>query len=414
MSNVTLETELPKTPESNPRNDIKIRNARILVVDDSDLIRELIGACLMTDGYYNICYAENGQDALEVIELQTPDLIILDLEMPVMDGFELCKELRSRQETASIPILIQSGRDTAADITRAFDYGASDMVVKPIKKFEILARTKVHLEHRFFVEKLTDFHDRVASELEQARKLQLDICPSEEELASFKKLYGLDIGWHYEPSSELGGDIGGLYPIDETHVAFFIADFSGHGVAAALNTFRMQIWLSSLSKHYKEPDKILQKLNNFLNENLKRGSYATMLFGYIDLAAGSLSYSAAGTQPPLVQNGDSDPEFVLCSSKGMPLGLRPNWEYELKTIPFAVNSKLILYSDALVEVEHLLGEFLGDEGLKDEVNEIWQQDLAKEERLPELIRRFHLRAGATADDDLTIIYIENTGNTDGP
>ena len=289
MTNLTLEAEATEAPDRSPKHDIKIRNARILVVDDSDLIRELIGACLMTDGYYNICYAENGQDALEVIELETPDLIILDLEMPVMDGFELCKELRSRQSTASIPILIQSGRDTAADITRAFDYGASDMVVKPIKKFEILARTKVHLEHRFFVEKLTDFHDRVASELEQARKLQLDICPSEEELASFRDLYGLNIGWHYEPSSELGGDIGGLYPIDETHVAFFIADFSGHGVAAALNTFRMQTWLASLSQHYMQPDEMLKILNNFLYENLKRGTYATMLFGCIDLKGETLS-----------------------------------------------------------------------------------------------------------------------------
>ncbi|MEP4192173.1 MAG: response regulator, partial [Sneathiella sp.] len=239
MANPDLEVPTPEPVERRPKHDIKIRNAKILVVDDSDLIRELIGACLMTDGYYNISYAENGQDALEVIELETPDLIILDLEMPVMDGFELCKELRARQKTASIPILIQSGRDTADDITRAFDYGASDMVVKPIKKFEILARTKVHLEHHFFVEKLTDFHNRVASELEQARKLQLDICPNEEELESFRTLYGLAVGWYYEPSSELGGDIGGIYPIDENHVAFFIADFSGHGVAAALNTFRM-------------------------------------------------------------------------------------------------------------------------------------------------------------------------------
>ena len=97
----------------------------------------------------------------------------------------------------------------------------------------------------------------------------------------------------------------------------------------------------------------------------------------------------------------------------MPLGLRPNWEYELKTVPFRQGSKLILYSDALVEVEHLLGEFLGDEGLKNEVNEIWHQDIEPDERLSELIRRFHMRAGTTADDDLTIIYIENTGKADG-
>ena len=391
-------------------HNVKIKNARILVVDDSDLIRELIGACLMTDGYYNICYAENGRDALEVIDLETPDLIILDLEMPVMDGFELTKELRSRSDTAAVPILIQSGRDTAADITRAFEFGASDMVVKPIKKFEILARTKVHLEHRFLVEKLTDFHDRVANELEQARRLQLDICPSEEELNSFSDLYGINIGWHYEPSSELGGDIGGIYPIDETHIAFYIADFSGHGVAAALNTFRMQSWLASAAKLYTEPDKLLFHLNNFLNKNLPRGSYATMLFGCIDIAANTLNYASAGTQPPLVNNSDTTDCFELRSSHGMPLGLREGWGYDLKSEPFNPGAKLLLYSDALVEVEQTPGQFLGDEGLLEEVNEIWSsEDLTDKERLPELIKRFHIRAGKTADDDLTIICLEHLG-----
>ncbi|MFT6557600.1 SpoIIE family protein phosphatase [Sneathiella sp.] len=394
------------------RHDVKIKNARILVVEDSDLIRELIGACLMTDGYFNISYAENGQDALEVIELQVPDLIVLDLEMPIMDGFELCKELRSRQSTASIPILIQSGRDTAADITRAFDLGATDMIVKPIKKFEILARTKVHLEHRFFVEKLTDFHDRVASELEQARQLQLDICPSKEELISFHSLYGLRIGWHYEPSSELGGDIGGIYPIDENRIAFYIADFSGHGVAAALNTFRMQTWLSSSANLYSSPDLLLKALNQFLYQSLPRGSYATMLFGCLDLTNNVLEYSAAGTQPPLLKQSSAPFDlFSLFESKGMPLGLRPDWDYALNIVDFPIGAQLILYSDALVEVDLTDGGFLGEKGLEQEVNEIWKthHEHSPTKCLSELIDRFHRRAGSNANDDLTIIHIKNEG-----
>ena len=137
-----------------PSEHVDLTQAKILVVDDSPLIRELIGACLATDDYQNISYAGDGLDALEQIDKEMPDLIILDLEMPRMDGFEVCKRLRDNPKTANIPILIQSGRDTAADITRAFDYGASDMVVKPVKKFEILARTKVHLQKRMLLQKL--------------------------------------------------------------------------------------------------------------------------------------------------------------------------------------------------------------------------------------------------------------------
>jgi len=387
-----------------------IYDSHILVVDDSALIRELIGACLMSAGYTKIQYAVDGKNALEVIKDNVPDLIILDLEMPVMDGFELCKQLRAQPETKSLPILIQSGRDTAADITRAFEYGASDMVVKPVKKYEILARTKVHLENKIFVAKLTAFHDRVASELEQARHLQLDICPTPAELDSYRDNFGLDIGWHYEPSSELGGDIGGILPISKNKIAFYIADFSGHGVAAALNTFRLQTWLSAAHHLYQQPDTLLSELNNFLNRNLPSGSYATMMFFCLDIEKQELTYSAAGSQPPLMQIPNQAQDFHLCSSKGMPLGLRAGWEYSLIKLPFKINSKLMLYSDALVEVCTKTGEFLGDEGLRDEVSHIWQEGIAPDAILSQLVSRFHHRLGTGAADDLTIIYLENKGH----
>lgn len=390
-----------------------IKEARILVVDDSDLIRELIGACLMTEGYNNICFAENGQDALEVISLELPDLIILDLEMPVMDGFELCQLLRSAKATSSIPILIQSGRDTASDITRAFEYGASDMIVKPIKKFEIIARAKVHLEHRFYVAELTDFHDRVTSELEQARQLQLDICPSKMDIDALQEKYALKIGWHFEPSSELGGDIGGIYPVNDSKVAFYLADFSGHGVAAALNTFRLHSWLASESKLYENPDQLLTKLGSFLNTNLKTGCYATMLFGCIDLQNNEIVYASAGIQPPLLQGSDPSSEFTMLNSNGMPLGLSANWEYERKTAPFEKGAKIMLYSDALVEVEASTGEMLGEEGLSREVAELWVQPFSHTEKIKKIAENFQNRLVGQAPDDLTIIYLENSGVNNG-
>lgn len=381
--------------------------AKILVVDDSVLIRELIGACLFSAGYSNIQYSKDGKEALGSVEREVPDLIILDLEMPVMDGFEVCKALRSKPETRNVPILIQSGRDTAADITRAFEYGASDMVVKPIKKYEILARTKVHLENKLFVARLEAFHDRVASELEQARRLQLDICPTPTELNEYRQRLNLNIGWHYEPSSELGGDIGGIFPISDNKVAFYIADFSGHGVAAALNTFRMQTWLASSTHLYATPDKLLGKLNSFLHRNLASGSYATMMFFCLDLNKQELSYAAAGSQPPLIQDPENSNDFHLASSHGMPLGLRPTWDYEEIKIPFGENCKIMLYSDALVEVKTSDNSFLGDEGLRNEVNNLWNANLDPEEILKSLVSSFHRRLQDEEADDLTIIYLEN-------
>ncbi|OUR76736.1 hypothetical protein A9Q83_13280 [Alphaproteobacteria bacterium 46_93_T64] len=400
-----IKKEKPEIPYSEDSD--AIFNSKILVVDDSALIRELFGAYLTQAGYTDIQYAENGQHALDIIDENIPDLVILDLEMPIMGGFEVCRILKSNPETKHLPILIQSGRDTASDLTKAFSHGASDMVLKPIKRYEILARVKVHLENRILVSKLTDYHDRVASELEQARQIQLDICPSKHELKNYLQAYGLDIGWHYEPSSEIGGDIGGILPIDETRIAFYIADFSGHGVAAALNTFRLQTWLTSASELYSSPDELLTKLNSFLHNNLSSGSYATMLFFCLDIEKQELTYSAAGSQPPLLQGSDGSKEFELLSSKGMPLGLRPHWDYENIKFPFEKNTKILIYSDALVEVEVEENTYLGEEGLRKEVSDLWHEEKSTEDKISQLVANFHQRMDPDNSDDLTIICLEN-------
>ncbi|WP_169569000.1 PP2C family protein-serine/threonine phosphatase [Sneathiella limimaris] len=399
----------PETQELDLSNEEQsaLFSSRILVVDDSMLIRELIGACLKAGGYQNVQFAVNGLEALEMIEEEIPDLIILDLEMPKMDGFEVCKKLRANPQTRNIPVLIESGRDTAADITKAFEFGASDMVVKPIKKYEILARTKVHLENKIYIARLQSFHDRVASELEQARKLQLDICPQQNDLKDFAERYNLDLGWHYEPSSELGGDIGGILPINEHQIAFYVADFSGHGVAASLNTFRMQTWLASASDLYAHPDQLFNELNNFLNKNLSTGSYATMLYFCLDVKEGELTYAIAGSQPPLLQNPATGPNFEIMSASGLPLGLQSGWQYKSQTIPFGANCKVIAYSDALVEVEAEHGGFLGDEGLRDDLNRHWSADQSGNQILESLVTNFHKLTFGEQPDDLTIIYLEN-------
>ncbi|GLQ06954.1 PP2C family protein-serine/threonine phosphatase [Sneathiella chinensis] len=390
------------------RTGMDISHARILIVDDSPLIRELIGACLQTEGYRNIGYAENGQDALDVIEETEPDLIILDLEMPVMDGFTLCQKLRSKDATRDIPILVESGLDSATDITRAFEYGASDMIAKPIKKYEITARTRVHLEHHFFVRALTDYHNRVASELEQARHLQFDLCPSDDDLALLEHRYGVRIRSRYEPSSELGGDIWGVLPVSDSQLAFYIADFSGHGVAAALNTFRLQTCLATLSGHYDRPAVLLNRLNTFLYRILKSGSYATMLFACLDLEAGLIRFAGAGSQPPLHMGNQPPASLQFCNSHGMPLGLRPDWEYQEYTVPFDPDMQFMLYSDALIEVEDSTGAHLGESGLCLDMQDI----LAGPERadpVKALAGRFASRLGSQAPDDLTIFLIARTG-----
>ena len=173
MNQLSVRTKDVDGPADRPAEaDAGCKDGRILVVDDSSLSRDILGACLRGAGYHDLSFAGDGRQALEAIEAQAPDLIVLDLEMPVMDGFELCHHLRQMEVGKNLPVLIQSGRDSPDDLVRAFDCGASDMVLKPIKKFELLARVRVHLEKGLILRQLMEYRERVALELKTARDMQ--------------------------------------------------------------------------------------------------------------------------------------------------------------------------------------------------------------------------------------------------
>jgi len=386
----------------------RLTNSRILVVDDSSISRDILSACLRGADYHNLSFAGDGRQALAAIDDQIPDLIILDLEMPVMDGFELCRILRQDESRKNLPVLIQSGRSSADDLVRAFECGASDMVHKPIKKFELLARVRVHLEKAMMLRQLTEYRERVARELETAREMQSALCPTPEFIQDIRQKYQVAIDWCYEPCSELGGDIWGLEVIDDHRLGFFIADISGHGVGAAMNTFRLHSVLSRRHMPADNPASYLASINTDLCGHFRPGEFATMLCGSIDNSSGKVIYASAGAPPPILMSRDSweSPEF--CPSAGLPIGLRADTEYHNHEFDFTLGSLLLLYSDALFETPVSNRGVLAEEGLIALV-----ADLAKEQRdagiFKALFREFRNRADGPLLDDLTAFCISRAG-----
>lgn len=112
-------------------------NSLILVVDDEDMTRKLLRLMLERDGFV-IAEAEDGQHALEVIAQQLPDMVILDVMMPNMDGFATCQKIRSRPESAHLPIILLSARTQAEAVHAGLQAGANRYITKPISKPELL------------------------------------------------------------------------------------------------------------------------------------------------------------------------------------------------------------------------------------------------------------------------------------
>ncbi len=380
-----------------------INDARVLVVDDNRVNRHLLSALLERGGIQRVALAEDGEQALIKIDQFQPDLILLDLMMPHLDGFEVCRRLRANPRYADMPVLVQSSLNRAEDRARAFAAGATDYVSKPINAIELLSRVRIHLQNRLLLNSLQHYRQRTAAELTLARKMQERLMPQEPQLQAVKERLGIDLAAHFEPSSELGGDFWGMHYDDRDRLVLWLVDFSGHGVGAAFNTFRLHTILNQLDFTGFEPAKFLGTLNRRLCPLLPSGQYATMLAGVIDSASDQFLYASAGAPRPMAwAPGATVP--TLGDNSGLPLGLTARAEYESRALPLAAAGRLFLYSDAAVELPVADG-ILDEAGLELLVAQHMDEPDGKA-----LLHRLlnALAAKGTYDDDLTTLVVTRT------
>ena len=147
--------------------------ARILVVDDTPANIQTLAAILKEQGY-QISVATNGQQAIEVIEKVQPDLVLMDVMMPVMDGYDACRQIKSSPSWRDLPIIFLSAKTDTADIVRGFELGAVDYVAKPFNAHELLARVNTHLTLQSLRRQFELRNAELARELEVAQELLTD------------------------------------------------------------------------------------------------------------------------------------------------------------------------------------------------------------------------------------------------
>lgn len=377
--------------------------AKILVVEDVEVNRFLVVQLLQKLGYQNVQQAENGKTALLMVAQFNPDLIILDLKMPVMDGFEFCSRLRRDQRYDHLPIIALTMLTDDAQKVKVFELGASDYITKPVQPGEMACRVRVHLEKKFLLEDLQHYQQRISQELSAAREIQARLLPNPHYVQEIERRYKLSVASRFIPSSELGGDNWGLQAIDENRLAFYMYDFSGHGVAAALNVIRMHTLIRDILQDHHEPSPVLGLLNGHLGNLLSRGEFSAMFYAVIDTQANTLSYSASSFQPPLIVNTRTG-ECTTLDGSGIPLGGLKEASYPSQQVKFEPGFALLAYSDALVE----------DRNIRDEVipmPSIYQTIAAQtptmnaENIVGALVEKYRGHTAGHQQDDLTLAML---------
>ncbi|MGA2292841.1 PP2C family protein-serine/threonine phosphatase [Bradyrhizobium sp.] len=403
--NVLVDTGKVSEPVAADR--ASILECTLLIADDDTLCRRLLAGILQKQGFRKFLFAEGGYSALQQIEQHQPDLVLLDMQMPDLSGLDVCKRIRARAALIDIPILMQTATVDRKQMGVMFAAGASDFLSKPINPSELIARVITHLERRCLLRELRDYRERTSAELEASRRMQLELLPSASLQDATASSTGLRIASYFRPSSEIGGDIWGMLPINDGSFGIFIADFTGHGVTAALNTFRLHALIHEYRHLHGDPSAFLSALNKRLATLLRLGQFATFLYVVIDHVAGRLRIASAGASPPMLMAGLQG-SSQLVEASGAPLGIAPDMQYELHEKPFAPGSMLLLYSDGLPENPDRDGNRIGEIGLLEAIDAC-EAGLTPSQLVERVCAAAGIQANVALPDDTTVICVDRRG-----
>lgn len=386
---------------------------RVLLVEDDPVGARILTRTLenVPSPVFAITHEANLTEAKAQVAASAPfDVAILDLNLPDSAGIGT---LAALQEAApSLPIVVMTGENDPGIAELALEVGAQDYLVKGETSERVVTRairyaiTRKHadLERQAISDRLNATlaaeNKRLDEESALARAMQFGLLPGQDKLAQYPQTRGLLVQSFFEPCSQIGGDLWGCAELDALRTIFYSFDFSGHGVGAALNVFRLHALLSELGGQIIDPAATLDRLNKMLVTLLPRGQYATVFLGVVDSAAGTLTWSAGGAPPPFLL--DRDGALQKLDSKGKPLGLSSTARYTNRAIPFPGGGSLFLYSDALTESPLKSGGMLGEDGLAALVERFHTPSGID---VPALIAEFIEAAEAPIEDDMTAVSV---------
>jgi sigma-B regulation protein RsbU (phosphoserine phosphatase) len=332
----------------------------LLIVDDKPANLRLLAAMLVEQGY-KVRSAINGPLALMATQAAPPDMILLDINMPEMNGYEVCERLKADESTHDIPIIFISALDETQDKVKAFTVGGVDYITKPFHLEEVLARVETHLALRRLQKQLQDANRRFEEELALAAEIQASFLPG-----AIPTIPGWQLAATLIPARETSGDFYDLIPLSDDRLGLVVADVTDKGTGAALYMALSRTLLRTYAVEYPaQPELALGATHRRILEDTNTKQFVTVFFGVLDPTTGTLTYGNAGHNPPYLFSANADVAFQELDNTGPPLGLRmfKDVTWEQRTVQLAPGDLLILYSDGVTEAQDAQEEFFDEERL---------------------------------------------------
>ncbi|WP_424767414.1 SpoIIE family protein phosphatase [Paenibacillus sp. sgz302251] len=338
----------------------------IIIVDDNATNQLIIKAILNKAGYEDLKVVSSAIELYELLDIESMaaaetniDLILMDMMMPEIDGLEACKTIQKVERYKDVPIIFVTALGDSSKMAEALDAGASDYVMKPINKMELLARIRSALRLKQEIDWHKERDKQMKVKLELAKKVQRNVLSQPIEDDKIK------ISAVYQPSSELAGDFYAWYHIDQHRYGVILLDMMGHGISSSLVCMYISSVLRDTIIRITDPELVMQELNGYMMQLYKEEEllnyYFTAIYLVVDTEKRTIEYVNAGHPAGKLLLGD---QVTLLTEGCGAIGLFESIDIRKGIIPYDEPMKIILYTDGLLDS---LGE--GEEDKLDQMIE---------------------------------------------
>ncbi len=321
---------------------------RLVVIDDNANDLQVTRRFLERKGYL-VSGATSGEEGLALVSRLIPDAVVVDYRMPVMDGFEVTRRIKSDPVLQTIPVLMLTGADAARTVVEGLGAGADDFVTKGSDTEILLARLRALLRVKRYQDQLRKLNQQITRDLQIARRVQEALVPQ----GAFHAPR-LEIRSAYMPSETLSGDFYDYFQQDE-QVYLFVADVSGHGLPAAILVSLLKSFIHTEAGAHMPLSSFMSSLNDFLFSVSLPTQFATAQLFRVD-ADGSLAFSNAAHPPFLLFRRESGQTEVF-EQPGHLLGAMPKMTFDEHTLKVAPGDTLFVYTDGLTDRRNEAGDF---------------------------------------------------------
>lgn len=320
----------------------------ILIADDAMMNRALVKNVLFSKlEDVQFVEAENGVEVLKIVSEQDIHLIILDLIMPLKDGYETLIELKANPLYKDIPVIVNSSISEIESIEMTLMEGAMDYFTKPLspEEMQIILPLKARNALMFYEQTKTinELNRKIDEELKNANHFANFMLPKSSQFDE------LDLHILYQPSMGIGGDFFDCVKHGE-NIWFMIADVTGHGIAAGMTSSMLKIMFrNKIEVEGTTPKEVLGQINSRIFELFEVGmgsSYFVFTAFVGCITNGVLTFSNAGQPYPILYEKDKQ-QLNSCDMNGFPLGMLDGLSYEDREVHIGSGDGLFLYTDGL-------------------------------------------------------------------